>query len=85
MQIMLALKEDPRMKELVELRNVIDETANRIEEVEPNPDAWDVPVLYLLETLEVLALPQDPELESYKAMLEKVISGIEDRLDQQGW
>jgi hypothetical protein len=82
---MLALKEDPRMKELVELRNVIDETANRIEEVEPNPDAWDVPVLYLLETLEVLALPQDPDLESYKAMLEKVISGIEDRLDQQGW
>jgi hypothetical protein len=73
------------MKELVELRNVIDETANRIEEVEPNPDAWDVPVLYLLETLEVLALPQDPDLESYKAMLEKVISGIEDRLDQQGW
>jgi len=82
---MLAFKEASRMKELVELRNVIDETANRIEDVESDPEAWDVPVLYLLETLEVLALPQDPELESYKAMLEKVISGIEDRLDQQGW
>jgi hypothetical protein len=82
---MLAFEEDTRMKELVELRNVIDETANRIEEVESDPDTWDVPVLYLLETLEVLALPDDPELDRYKAMLEKVISGIEDRLDQDGW
>lgn len=74
------------VKELVDLRNELDDVANDIADVESDPSQWDIPLLYLFETLEVLAMGNDPNHPSgYEAMLEKVRDGLTDRLQEGSW
>ncbi len=74
------------VKELVDLRNELDDVANDIAEVEADPGQWDIPLLYLCETLEVLAMGKDPNHpRSYNAMLENVRDGLTDRLQEGSW
>lgn len=74
------------VKELVDLRDELDEVANDIAEVESDPTQWDMPLLYLFETMEVLAMGTDrPHPDAYNTMIEKVIDGLSERLEQGSW
>lgn len=74
------------VKELVDLRNRLDDIANDIAEVESDPSQWDIPLLYLFETMEVLAMGNDPDHPSgYEAMVEKVRDGLTSRLKERSW
>jgi hypothetical protein len=74
------------VKELVDLRDELDEVANNIAEVESDPTQWDMPLLYLFETMEVLAMGSDrPHPQAYNTMIEKVIDGLSDRLEEGSW
>lgn len=74
------------VKELVDLRNDLDDIANEIAEVESDPSQWDIPALYLFETLEVLAMGKDPNHpDGYNAMVEKVRDALTDRLENGSW
>lgn len=74
------------VKELVDLRNRLDDIANDIAEVESDPSQWDIPLLYLFETMEVLAMGHDPDHPSgYEAMVEKVRDGLTSRLKERSW
>jgi hypothetical protein len=74
------------VKELVDLRDELDEVANNIAEVESDPTQWYMPLLYLFETMEVLAMGSDrPHPQAYNTMIEKVIDGLSDRLEEGSW
>ena len=74
------------VKELVDLRDELDEVASDIAEVESDPTQWDMPLLYLFETMEVLAMGSDrPHPQAYNTMIEKVIDGLSDRLEEGSW
>jgi hypothetical protein len=74
------------VKELVDLRDELDEVANDIAEVESDPAQWDIPLLYLFETMEVLAMGSDRRHpHAYNTMIEKVIDGLSDRLERGTW
>jgi hypothetical protein len=74
------------VKELVDLRDELDEVASDIAEVESDPTQWDMPLLYLFETMEVLAMGSDrPHPHAYNTMIEKVIDGLSDRLEEGSW
>jgi hypothetical protein len=72
------------MRTLADLKEILNRTAREIVEVQPEPDQWDTPVIYLMEALEVSALGGDG-LESYDAMLAKIRDAIADRLDEGRW
>ena len=74
------------VNELVDLRDELDEVANDISEVESDPARWDMPLLYLFETMEVLAMGSDRKHpDAYDTMIEKVIDGLSERLEQGSW
>lgn len=73
------------MRDLVDLRKTLDETADRIAETEENPASWDTLVLYLVEALEARAMGQDGGDDAYLEMVAKVRDGLSDRLDQGFW
>jgi hypothetical protein len=72
------------MRDLSNLRGVLDETARQIVEAEPDPDQWDTPILYLLEALESASLEPD-DLDGYLRMLDRVRDTITDRIEGEGW
>jgi hypothetical protein len=72
------------MRDLANLRGVLDATARRIVEEEPEPDRWDTPILYLLEALESASLEPDG-LDGYLRMLDRVRDTITDRIEGEGW
>lgn len=74
------------VKELVDLRDELDEVANNIAAVEADPEQWDIPLLYLFETMEVIAMGNDPNHPAaYRAMVEKVRNGLTDWLEDGSW
>jgi hypothetical protein len=74
------------VKELVDLRDELDEVANDIAAVEADPSQWDIPLLYLFETMEVMAMGNGPSHPAaYRAMVEKVRNGLSDWLEQGSW
>lgn len=74
------------VRELVDLRDELDEVANDIAEVEADPSQWDIPLLYLFETMEVIAMGNDPNHPAdYRATVEKVRNALTDWLEQGSW
>ena len=73
------------MKILSDLRSWLDNTASKISDDEEDPERWDTPVLYLLETLENEAERNDGNDVAYEKMLYKVREAINDWFDDRTW
>jgi hypothetical protein len=68
-----------------ELRDVINETAKQVSEIQSNPRTWLSWTVYFLEQLEVEATKMDPDQASFKDMLSALQSEIRNRLKTGGW
>ena len=68
-----------------ELRDVINETAKQVSEIQSNPRTWLSWTVYFLEQLEIEATKQDPDQASFKDMLSALQSEIRNRLKTGGW
>ena len=68
-----------------EVRDVINETAKQVSEIQSNPRTWLSWTVYFLEQLEIEATKQDPEQASLKDMLSALQSEIRNRLKTGGW
>jgi rubrerythrin len=73
------------MRILVDLRNILDQTAKKIAEDEPNPERWDTAILYLLEALEVEAEEHTNGIQTYETMLQKVRDALSDQIEDRTW
>jgi hypothetical protein len=73
------------MKILSDLRNWLDKTAHKIANDEEDPERWDTPVLYLLETLENEAERNEGDDIAYENMLLKVKDAISDWQEDRTW
>jgi hypothetical protein len=68
-----------------ELRDVINETARQVSELQSNPRTWLSWVVYFLERLEIQSQKQYPDNSSFKEMLSALQSEIRNRLKTGGW
>jgi hypothetical protein len=68
-----------------ELRDVINETARQVSEIQSNPRTWLSWVVYFLEQLEIQGQKQYPDNASYKDMLSALQSEIRNRFKTGGW
>jgi hypothetical protein len=68
-----------------EVRDVINETAQQIAELQSNPRTWLSWTVYFLEQLEGQATKQNPDMVSFKEMLSALQSEIRNRLKTGGW
>ncbi len=68
-----------------ELRDVINETARQVSELQSNPRTWLSWVVYFLEQLEIQGQKQYPDNSSFKEMLSALQSEIRNRLKTGGW
>jgi rubrerythrin len=73
------------MRILVDLREMLDQTAKKIAEDEPNPGRWDTAILYLMEALEAEAEGHKDGIQVYEKMLQKVRDALSDQLEDQTW
>jgi hypothetical protein len=68
-----------------ELRDVINETARQVSELQSNPRTWLSWAVYFLEQLEIQGQKQYPDNSSFKEMLSALQSEIRNRLKTGGW
>ena len=68
-----------------ELRDVLNETAKQVSELQGNPRTWLSWMVYFLEQLEEQSQKQYPDKSSFKEMLSAMQSEIRNRLRTGGW
>jgi hypothetical protein len=69
-----------------ELREVLDNTAKEMAQLDRNPRAWLSWMVYLLGAMEQQATDYDPSRkDSYKEMLAAIQDAIRNRLRTGGW
>jgi hypothetical protein len=68
-----------------ELRDVLNETAKQVSDLQSNPRTWLSWTVYFLEQLEEQAQKQYPDKASFKEMLSALQSEIRNRLKTGGW
>jgi hypothetical protein len=68
-----------------ELRDVLNDTAKQVSELQSNPRTWLSWTVYFLEQLEEQAMKQNPDQASFKDMLSALQSEIRNRLKTGGW
>ncbi len=68
-----------------ELRDVLNETAKQVSELQGNPRTWLSWMVYFLEQLEEQSQKQYPDKSSFKEMLSAMQSEIRNRLKTGGW
>ncbi len=71
------------MDENVELRSILNEAAQELANREKDPSVWVEWVAYLLETLELHAMANDPDYpQGFNDMLQSLRDRINDRLKE---
>jgi hypothetical protein len=73
------------MRILVDLREMLDNTARKINEDESDPERWDTALLYLMEALEIEAEKHENGLAAYEKMLSRVRDSLSDQLEDKTW
>jgi hypothetical protein len=68
-----------------ELRDVLNETAKQVAEVQSNPRTWLSWTVYFLEQLEGQAMKRDSDQAAFKDMLSALQSEIRNRFKTGGW
>jgi hypothetical protein len=69
-----------------ELREILDQTAKEISQVDHNPRTWLSWMVYLLGRLDRLSMDVNPnDRQLYKEMLRALQGAIRDRLNRGGW
>jgi hypothetical protein len=69
-----------------DIREVLDEAANRIAERDGNPATWLSWVTYLLQQMETQAQGPNPRNSGlYRDMLSMLLESIRNRLNTGGW
>lgn len=68
-----------------ELRETLEEAAQKIALLSSNPRSWQSWMVYLLERLESQAVKNPLYSESFKEMLVSLQDGVRNRLKTGGW
>ena len=73
------------MRDLVDLHDDLVKMAGEIAKIEPFPEKWDTPVIFLVESLEIEAMERKGGEKGYAAMVEKVRDALSDWLAEKRW
>ena len=68
-----------------ELRDILNDAAKQVSEVQSNPRTWLSWTVYFLEQLEGQATKLDPDQAAFKDMLSALQSEIRNRFKTGGW
>jgi hypothetical protein len=72
-------------KSLDDLRDVLDNTALEIAQLDGNPRTWQAWMVYLLGRMEAQAAQNPAYTESFKEMLASLQEELRNRLKTGGW
>lgn len=68
-----------------ELRDILNETAKQVADLQSNPRTWLSWMVYFLEQLEEQSQKQYPDKASFKDMLSALQSEVRNRMKTGGW
>ena len=68
-----------------DLREILDNTAQEVALMYPNPRTWQSWLVYLLGRLEAQAVPNPAYTESFKEMILSLQDELRNRLKTGGW
>jgi hypothetical protein len=74
-----------RKKSMDDLRDILDNTALEITQLDSNPDTWQSWMVYLLDRLEAQATQNSAQMEAFKEMLAALQDKLRNRLKTGGW
>lgn len=74
-----------RKKSMDELRDILDNTALEIAQLDSNPNTWQSWMMYLLDRLEAQATQNSAQMDAFKDMLATLQDKLRNRLKTGGW
>lgn len=74
-----------RTKSMDDLRDILDNTALEIAQLDSNPGTWQSWMVYLLDRLEAKAMQNSAQMEAFREMLAALQDKLRNRLKTGGW